>query len=153
MPIPLSPPPRKFRYSRLDAHRDIVGKLPDRIVAERLDMSTENVRIYRKARGIPLDKPAKEAATPATLAQMSKYNEQDTKATRAQHAAAQPTTPQVGFYLIAIRAGGEPTKFVAFGSDITAVVTRATAALTAEDSGWRIVEAREMKGRPELLAG
>lgn len=41
------------RPSKLDAFRDIVGKMPDRDVAERSGMTTENVRMYRQRRSIP----------------------------------------------------------------------------------------------------
>lgn len=41
------------RSSRLDAFADIIGTLPDREVAERAGMTTENVRMYRHRRGIP----------------------------------------------------------------------------------------------------
>lgn len=40
------------RSSRLDAFIDIIGTLPDREVAERAGMTTENVRMYRQRRGI-----------------------------------------------------------------------------------------------------
>lgn len=47
--------PAPGRSSRLDQFRDIVGKLPDREVAERAGVSTENVRMYRQRRGIPAE--------------------------------------------------------------------------------------------------
>jgi hypothetical protein len=40
------------RASKLDAFRDIIGKVPDREVSERTGMTTENVRMYRQRRGI-----------------------------------------------------------------------------------------------------
>ena len=41
------------RSSRLDAHRDILGVLSDRAVAERVGMSAQGVSKYRLSRGIP----------------------------------------------------------------------------------------------------
>ena len=41
------------RKSKLDQHRDIIGSLPDKEVAERAGVTAENVRTYRLRRGIP----------------------------------------------------------------------------------------------------
>ena len=50
---PASPPaPRAPRPSRLDAFGSVLGTLPDREVAERAGVTTENVRMYRLRRGI-----------------------------------------------------------------------------------------------------
>ncbi len=44
---------RKRRPSKLDPYMDKVGALPDRQVAEMAGVTAENVRAYRKRRGIP----------------------------------------------------------------------------------------------------
>jgi hypothetical protein len=44
---------RKQRPSKLDPYIDKVGVLPDREVAELADVTAENVRAFRKRRGIP----------------------------------------------------------------------------------------------------
>ena len=63
---------RRPRKSKLDAHLDIVGTLPDKEVATRAGVTAENVRTYRARRGIPAgwrgearEEPAPVAAKPA----------------------------------------------------------------------------------------
>ena len=59
------------RASKLDGYRDIVGRVPDREVAERTGMTTENVRMYRVRRGISAswrDEPARDIAARASAA-------------------------------------------------------------------------------------
>ena len=45
--------PRKQQASILDPYADIIGVLPDTVVAERADCTIQNVYHYRKKRGIP----------------------------------------------------------------------------------------------------
>jgi hypothetical protein len=42
----------RVRVSKLDGFLDIVGQLPDKVVAERAGVTAENVRMYRVRRGI-----------------------------------------------------------------------------------------------------
>lgn len=61
------------RASKLDPFRDIIGKLPDREVAERAGMTTENVRMFRQRRGIPAGwREEGKVATPAKAAAPAK---------------------------------------------------------------------------------
>ncbi len=53
------------RASRLDAFRHLIGKVPDREVAELTGMTTENVRMFRQRRGIQAEWRAPAAAPAA----------------------------------------------------------------------------------------
>lgn len=55
----------KTRRSRLDPFLGIIGKVPDREVAERAHCTPENVRMYRKKRGIPASWMEAQEAVPA----------------------------------------------------------------------------------------
>jgi len=46
------------RRSRLEPHRDLLGKVPDQVLAERASVTVANVRAYRYRHGIKLDKVA-----------------------------------------------------------------------------------------------
>ncbi len=60
---------RRPRKSKLDAHTDIVGVLPDKEVAARAGVTPENVRTYRVRRGIPAGwRGETAAAAPASKA-------------------------------------------------------------------------------------
>lgn len=52
-PAPAAAAIKRRRRSKLDGHVDKVGVLPDREVAELAGVTAENVRAYRKRRGIP----------------------------------------------------------------------------------------------------
>ncbi len=69
-PSPRAKPTRKRRKSKLDPHLDKLGVLPDKEVAELAGVTPENVRAYRKRRGIPArwrgeGEPLPDDATPA----------------------------------------------------------------------------------------
>ena len=46
------------RRSRLEPHLDLLGKIPDQVLAERADMSLASVRAYRYRHRIKLEKTA-----------------------------------------------------------------------------------------------
>ena len=52
--------PRKARASKLEPFRDEVGKLPDKVLAEKAGVSVEGVRMYRKRHGISLSPEARQ---------------------------------------------------------------------------------------------
>ena len=49
---------RRARKSKLDPFRDEVGKLPDKVLAEKAGVSVEGVRMYRKRHSISLEPSA-----------------------------------------------------------------------------------------------
>jgi hypothetical protein len=68
-PEPTPEPARKRRKSKMDPFADKIGVLSDREVAELAGVSAENVRVFRKRRGIPAQwrgegKPAAAKAAP-----------------------------------------------------------------------------------------
>jgi len=46
------------RRSALEEHRDLLGKVPDQVLADRAGVTLANVRAYRYRHGIKLDGPA-----------------------------------------------------------------------------------------------
>ena len=60
---------RRAKPSRLDAFLGIIGRLPDRAVAEQAGVSPENVRMYRQRRGIDANWRAGE--TPPTRVELA----------------------------------------------------------------------------------
>lgn len=51
---------RRVRKSKLDPYREEVGKLPDKVLAEKAGVSIEGVRMYRKRHGIALEPSARQ---------------------------------------------------------------------------------------------
>lgn len=157
---PVSPAPAPSsvpnRSSRLDAFLELVGVLPDREVAQRAGMSTENVRMYRARRGIPARwrgegddasgeavalrapvassapssaaTPARVAVAPTTLAVSGSTNRPE--------AAAVRTAPRIAWQIFASLPDGERRTFGIVGHDLVEAVRRAETELRAQ--GWVI---------------
>ena len=51
---------KRARKSKLDPFRDEVGKLPDKVLAEKAGVSVEGVRMYRKRHNIALEPSARQ---------------------------------------------------------------------------------------------
>ena len=63
--------PRKARPSKLDPFRDLLGTVPDREVAAMAGVTAENVRAFRRKRGIPAGWRGEDAGTTETPAQVA----------------------------------------------------------------------------------
>jgi len=97
------------RYSKLDDYRDIIGVLPDREVAERAGMTTENVRMYRSRRGIGAGWRDQAAAAAPAAAKAKAAASAAPKAKAAAPAAAAPAAaPEPAPSAAARRRGRQP---------------------------------------------
>ena len=116
---------RRFRRSKLDAYANLIGKVPDREVAELAGMTPDGVRMYRHRHGIPAVSVFKKA---------QRKLKASSGAAPAPEAEAAPNTGDRA-YTVSIRADGQDRDYVVLGSDIADAARRAVGALSARGSG------------------
>jgi hypothetical protein len=138
------------RTSRLDAFLELVGVLPDREVAQRAGMSTENVRMYRARRGIPAGWRGEGDASGEAVAPPVASSARSSAASPAPVAAASPASgsavrpeaaavraaPRIAWQIFASLPDGERRTFGIVGHDLVEAVRRAETELRGQ--GWVI---------------
>ena len=130
-------PVKKFRKSKLDPYAHLIGKLPDREVAEMANTTPDGVRMYRlrhnipaaarTQRGRPRKVTAPKAAAPKKAA--TKKAAAPKKAV-AKKAAAPRKAAATGFhaYEVVVRSGSTDKTYVVVAGDIVAAAQQASAA-------------------------
>ncbi len=104
---------RKRRKSKIDPFAELVGKVPDRVVAEKAGVTLNAVRNYRASRGIPSSRQRAKEMREAAAAQTAQAGQPVPAATDAQRSAA-------------VGSGGYAWK-VRFAAGIEGVVTASNA--------------------------
>lgn len=125
------------RTSRLDAFAEIIGALPDREVAERAGMTTENVRMYRQRRGIAA---TWRTSDPGPTRRRGRHAAPPAEAKVARGPASEPASPRPGasvYRILAVR-GGQRHTFGLVAADPVDAARRAWDALTGADPAWTI---------------
>lgn len=117
---------KRFRRSKLDAFKHLVGKIPDREVAEMAGMTPDGVRMYRHRHGIP-----------AVSTYRKTQQKQPEAAPAASPAPATSPAPAAGAraYTVTIRAGGSDKEYIVLAGDIVQAARRTTDALSARGGG------------------
>ncbi len=144
-PKKAAPKQKKFRKSKLDPYAHLIGKLPDREVAEMAGTTPDGVRMYRLRHGIPAVSRAqrgqpRKVEAPKAAKQAAK---QATKKAPPKKAAApeKPAVkaPAVGAqaYEVVVRAGSEDKTYVVVAGDIVSAAQQASAAGKGDVVGVR----------------
>jgi hypothetical protein len=122
---------RKPRKSRIDLHADLVGTVPDRVVAEKAGVSVNAVRNWRVKRGVSARRrPAVGVPAPAVVAAPAVASTLAAKP--ASTPVAAPAAPQAasgrGAWKMIAGTGGERVVRVIVADSLSAAAVRAEAA-------------------------
>ena len=132
--------PRSARPSKLDPFMDKVGVLPDREVAEMAGVTSENVRAFRKRRGIPAGwRGESTPRAPALAKPMPKRRRPSSKPAKPRKSKLDPFMDQVGVV---------PDAQVAELAGVSAENVRAFRKRRGIPAGWR----GETAGAPAAAA-
>ncbi|HCP48493.1 MAG TPA: hypothetical protein DIU15_20820 [Deltaproteobacteria bacterium] len=119
------------RVSRLDPFSHMLGDLPDRELAQRAGVTPENVRSYRKRRGIPA-RWRGEGVTGAPV-------EGGGTTPSPERPTPEGTGPGFAFRVSA-DVGGEVKEYVIFGADMVAAAAEAQLRLSRRHPGALLQE-------------
>ena len=128
---------KKFRRSKLDPYSHLIGKLPDREVADMAGTTPDGVRMYRLRHGIPAasrsqrGQPRKVEAPKATKKAAPKKAAKKTapkKAAKKTAAAPRAAVSTSHAYEVTVRSGADDAIYVVVAGDIVAAAQQASGA-------------------------
>lgn len=136
----------RLRASKLDPYAHLIGALPDAEVARRAGASVENVRLYRKRRGIPSTAGRGPAPSPVAEVAADLVAKAVPEVTAAPSAAAVVGVERQAFGVVAV-SGQTRKRFVVVGTDMREAVARACDALDRLAGGpWTVLSVRHLAG-------